>query len=212
MTPEETQSLLTIGNRMRRVRLQQELSIRNLATAAGVSKTSIVRLEAGEQVRHSTLLKVAAVLGVHIDRISSPVADTAATFAVHRHEDDAWYDLTSFADTKIDCSLSSTPAKRKRLAKSQGIVPLNILSSRLDDGRIKPTIIELYDASPVRGHIGEEFVMVLEGTALISIGESKIILHEGESVTFWSAEPHGYSPAPRAKLPVRILSVRVDTA
>ena len=212
MQPLDEQGRLTVGNRIRRIRLQQELSIRSLAEQAGVSKTSIVHIEAGKSIRESTLLKVATILGLHLDRLAKPTVGDATPFAKHTSSDDAWYDLIRFDQGKIEPQSVSTKNKRQQLAKNKGVVPLNILASRLEDGRIKPTILELFDPSPIRSHVGEEFVMVLEGKAIISIGQSKVTLCTGESVTFWSAEPHGYAPAPKSKLPTRILSVRVDSA
>ena len=85
-----------------------------------------------------------------------------------------------------------------------------ILKSRLEDGNILPTVIELYQPSERRSHPGEEMVYVLNGRAEISVGSETFTLDEGESATFWSAEEHSYAPAAGAELPVRVLSVRID--
>jgi hypothetical protein len=53
-------------------------------------------------------------------------------------------------------------------------------------------------------------VFVLTGVARINVGPESFDLAEGESATFWSAEEHSYAPAEGAKLPVRVLSVRID--
>lgn len=192
------------GDRLRRTRTQQGLSIRQIAQLAGISKTSVVQVELGRSTRRSTYLKVAQVLGLHLEKLLQPAPDESLPYAVHRNSDDIWYDLAKFDEGPLppDADLASL--------SQDGVIPLNILASRLERGRIKPTILELYAASPARSHAGEEHVFVLSGSALVTVGESVLNLSEGESITFWSAEPHAYAPAPGTDLPVRLLSVRVD--
>lgn len=196
-----------VGDRLRRTRLQQQLSIRQVADQAGISKTSVVQAEAGRTSRRSTYLKIAEVFGLHIDRLLMAPPAEEKPFAVHRKQDEAWFDLVDFAEGRLEGA--ETEATREQLAAS-GVSPLNILASRLEGGRIKPTIMELYRESPTRSHAGEEHVFVIAGTAVVGIGAARIELAQGESVTFWSAEPHFYAPAEDAALPVTILSVRVD--
>ena len=50
---------------LRRVRLDQALTQRDLAEQAGVTQTTIVKAERGAPVRLSTQRKLAAALGVH---------------------------------------------------------------------------------------------------------------------------------------------------
>ena len=165
----------------------------------------------GRNSRRATILKVAEVLGMHLDHLlqSGPARDLP--YAVHNLQDDAWFDLAKFDDGKLPQAAQSEPFERRKLSESNGTVPLNILASRLENGRIKPTTLELYGPSSSRSHSGEEHVFVLEGTAKVTVGDKTIVLRQNESVTFWSAEPHAYAPAEGSSLPVRLLSVRVDT-
>jgi DNA-binding XRE family transcriptional regulator len=50
---------------LRRVRLDQALTQRDLAAQAGVTQTTIVKAEQGAPVRLSTQRKLARALGVH---------------------------------------------------------------------------------------------------------------------------------------------------
>lgn len=211
---EETERLLrqvpasVVGARLRRARQRMGHSIRDLAAAAGVSKNSIVRLEQGGSPHPMTVLKLCAAMGVHIASLAKPPADSQ-TMAVHRHEDDRWYDLTDFgagplADQPLD------EAERRAYVDRGAQVPLLILKSRLETGRLLPTVIELYQQSERRSHAGEEMAYVLTGTARIFVGAEEVVLSEGECVTFWSAEEHAYAPAEGSPLPVRILSIRID--
>ncbi len=147
---------------------------------------------------------------MHLDHLlqSKPARDLP--YAVHNLTDDVWFDLAKFDEGKLPDTAQSEPAERKHLSDTIGTVPLNILASRLENGRIKPTTLELYGPSSARSHSGEEHVFVLEGTARVTVGDQDVILQTNESITFWSAEPHAYAPAEGSTLPVRLLSVRVD--
>lgn len=185
------------------------LSIRDLAEAANVSKNSIVRLEQGGMPQAMTVVKICAALGVHVASIAKPSKSGPEIVAIHRHGDDRWYDLTDFsagpvADRPLD------EGERCELVRAGMKVPLLILKSRLETGRILPTVIELYQESEKRSHAGEEMVYVLKGTARIEVGPESFDLAEGESATFWSAEAHSYAPAEGSDMPVRVLSIRVD--
>ena len=196
------------GARLRRVRLQQGLSIRQISALAGISKTSVVEVEAGRSARRATYLKVATVLGLHLENLLHSGTADGLPYAVHRKADDRWFDLARFDEGPLPAPAQNDPAARGGIV---GATPLNILGSRLEQGRIKPTIIEVSAPSERRAHAGEEHVYVLQGCAIVEIGEHRITLEEGESVTFWSAEPHAYLPHPDSALPVRLLSVRVDS-
>lgn len=185
------------------------LSIRDLAEAANVSKNSIVRLEQGGMPHAMTVVKICAAMGVHVASIAKPSKDASEIVAIHRNGDDRWYDLTDFSAGPVaDKPLKES--ERKDLVRKGMKVPLLILRSRLEAGRILPTVIELYQESEKRSHAGEEMVYVLKGTAQIEVGPERFDLCEGESATFWSAEAHSYAPAPGSSLPVRVLSIRVD--
>ena len=71
-------------------------------------------------------------------------------------------------------------------------------------------VMELYAASETREHPGEEFVYVLDGAAIITVGPTVVTLARGESMVFRSIEPHTYAPVPGTLLPARLLMVRLD--
>lgn len=197
-----------VGSRLARARKRQGLSIRELADAANVNKNSVVRLEKGGMPQPMTVVKVCAALGIHVAGIAVPQDEAAVDIALHRRKDDRWYDLTDFGSGPISGKALS-PEDRGRLADKGLSAQMLMLRSRLDAGLINSSVIELYGESPVRSHVGEEMVFVLEGTALVKVGERTFKLVQGESVTFWSAEQHSYAPAPGSELPVRVLSVSV---
>ncbi|RYG24141.1 XRE family transcriptional regulator [bacterium] len=205
----KTVSPEVIGGRLRRARTRQGLSIRELAERANVSKNSVVRLEAGGMPQPITIVKLCSAMGIHVASIAKPTPEEGQIVAIHRNREARWYDLTDFgAGPLADRPLSQE--ERQAMVEKGTKVPLLILKSRLEDGNILPTVLELYQASERRSHPGEEMVYVLNGRAEISVGSETFTLDEGESVTFWSAEEHAYAPAEGAELPVRVLSVRID--
>ncbi len=196
----------TIGARLYRARRRQGLSIRELAEAANVNKNSIVRLEKGGMPQPLTVLKICAAMSIHVASIANPEQDDAQTYSIHRHGDDRWYDLTDFGGEPLaNCPIDEK--ERKRLAAGGIAVPMLLLKSRLEEGRMMPSVLELFGESQTRSHLGEELIYVLEGVARITIGADTFDLNTGESVVFWSSEQHKYAPAPGTKLPVRVLSV-----
>ncbi len=204
----------TLGGRLRRARLRQGRSIRDLAEAAGLSKTSIVRLEQGKGTFPITIVKVCAALGLHLAGLTDTITSPSQNVAVHYRADDRWYDMTDFGAGPLggqDRPLST--AERAEYAAQGVAVPLLYVRSRLPEGRLLPAVLEVFARSETRSHPGEEMVYVLNGQAQVHVGEETYLLSEGESITFYSAEPHSYAPAPGytdAALPVRLLSIRMD--
>jgi transcriptional regulator with XRE-family HTH domain len=195
-----------VGDRLRRARLGHHFSVRQMAALAGLSKTSVVQAEAGRTSRRSTYEKLGVALHLRMESLLSITQSSVDPYSVHRQEDDRWYRLAHFNEGPIP---DQTETARRAVGEA-GFTPFCFLSSRLHGGAIKPNVLEVYRQSEKRSHPGEEFAMVMSGRAVLEIGESVIELSEGESVTFWSGEPHSYGPAPDSPLPVRILSVRVD--
>lgn len=155
-------------------------------------------------------MKLAEQLGLHLDALTREETTVELPFAVHHQGDDEWFDLVGFGEGRLPEEAQRSIEQRTRVAMN-GIAPLNILRSRLEGGRIKPTIIEVVSPSERRMHPGEEHLFVLSGAASVTIGGHTVELEQGESVTFWSSEPHSYAPKQGSILPVRLLSVRVDS-
>ena len=199
-----------VGQRLRRTRLRQGLSVRDLAGAAGMSKTSVVRLEAGEPVRPSTVLRACRALGLHVGRLADLSDEGTGPVAVHRLADDRWADMADPGGPLLSAHRPLTPDERARAVADGASSPINILRARLPEGRVSPSVLELYGPSELRSHVGEEFVYVLAGRVRLEVGGRAYELAEGEAMTFWSAERHRYAPADADAVPARLLSVRVD--
>ncbi len=200
-----------LGERLRVARMRQGRSIRDLAEAAGLSKSSIVRLEQGGGTYPLTIVKVCAALGLHVARLRESEGAGEDRLAVHRQGDDRWYDLVDFGAGPLGgVDRPLTPEERAQLASQGTAVPIVVLASRLRDGRLLANIMEVYGPSPTRAHPGEEFIYVLEGAVTITIGETPVTISKDESLVFRSVEPHTYAPALGSETPARLLMVRLD--
>lgn len=59
--------LLALGDRIKKIRESEGLSIRDLAELAGINKSQIVRIESGQSDPHyTTLLRIAQALGITV--------------------------------------------------------------------------------------------------------------------------------------------------
>ena len=72
-----TPSPVTLGARIQRVRLRREMSVQDLAEAAGGNKNTILRLEKGLTPSYATLARVCEALGVHVAQLTQPEPDEA---------------------------------------------------------------------------------------------------------------------------------------
>lgn len=187
--------LATIGANVQTHRLNMGLSIRNLAKRAMVSKSTIVALEQGRSCRPATLAKVCAAMGLHVERFLDPTAGGQAKELVHRRGGEEWFALDS---------LTSGPASESEGAR------LVMFQNIPADAGFRAGLIELRDVTPVREHLGREFVYVLKGSALIEIDGRSFTLVAGESAFVPEGAPHAYGPAQGSADPVQLLCVRVD--
>lgn len=197
---------VAIGDRLRRVRHQAGLSVRELAERASIDKMSVVNVEKGKKFREATLLRICKSLGVNVESLIGSKSSSSRPYNIHRNGNNSWFELTDPDKTVFyEGELSGSKIDEYGVK-----VPASLLDSRLEGGKVESAIILVAEQSPTRNHQGEEFVWVLSGTAQITIGEETVILHEGESIAFWSGEPHSYAPAPNTSCTPRILSVTVN--
>lgn len=186
-------SASVIGSRVRRERLAQNISIRDLATKANVSPNSITRLEAGSVFRAITLMKVCEALQIHLDRIASAVEGDVAT--IHRNSDDEWHQLDGYSLGYFGGQSKNPDQETRRVMSNElGQNPLKILRSRLEGGVLLSSIIEVHVPSEPRSHPGEELAYVLLGPVQVNISGKAHILETNESIVFWGTEPHSYEP------------------
>ncbi len=221
--PLATPSPVTLGARIQRVRLRKEMSVRDLAEAAGVNKNTVLRLEKGLTPSYATLARVCHALGIHVAQLTQPEPDEENTIALHDRERAVRrVYLPSAASKGSDPAgngavvLFQDGAGMPSFAADEKVL-LSILACRLPGGRLNAAVLELFGESEPVTHPGEELVFCLKGTARLTVAGRGYRLREGDAATFWCSERHSYGPMSEDddetddSLPVRILSVWIDT-
>ena len=201
----------TVGARVRRIRMRQGMSIRQIAAMAGVGKNTVSRIEDGNPTTLATLERVCAALGVQVAEIASE--DQPSTWVLQKEAETVFNPDLGF-DGEPDPMLATAPGER---AKRRAMVPavasvFDAALANLPTGRLNCTKIELYGPRKPIAHPGEEFVLCVKGRLQVRVGKDLLELAEGDSASFWSSEIHAYAPAPdlpERELPVEILIVWV---
>lgn len=156
-----------IGEKIKSLRTNQEISIQELAERAGLTVEQVSRIEENIDIPSlAPLIKIARALGVRL-----------GTFLD---------DQTSEADDTIGFSNNATHARQHMHYHS--------LSKSKVDRHMEPFIIDI-DANDEKdfflsAHEGEEFIMVLKGELEISYGKSNYRLKEGDTIYYDSIVPH----------------------
>lgn len=162
-----------IGEQVRALRQQHNLSVADLAAAAGMSQGAISKIENGQTSASLTALQsIAGALGVPISSLF-----------------DAY-------EQKHDCSY--VPAGKGVMIERRGTKVghlYNLLGhARSNDLIMEPYLITLReDAEPYTGflHSGLEFVHMLTGNLVYRHGDRSYDLHAGDSLMFDPGALHG---------------------
>jgi transcriptional regulator with XRE-family HTH domain len=157
-----------LGKRIRAVRLRRGLSVAELATQAGVSKSLVSQIERGIAAPSiDTLRRVASALQLPV--FSLFMGEAHSGMVVRR-------------DERRVVRYSGTRATREVLSPtlSGRMVVLWVTFPAGEDGR-----------EPVR-HVGEECVVVLRGSLEVQLADERVVLEVGDSMTFDAEVPHAF--------------------
>jgi transcriptional regulator with XRE-family HTH domain/quercetin dioxygenase-like cupin family protein len=187
-----------LGARLKDVRLQAGMSLRELARQAEVSPSFISQIENGKsQPSVATLYAFARILNVSIDELF----DRQALEEPRELVDGSWGPDGSMNPTnawhpsEFANRISVVhPAHRSRLTMAEGVVwerlaatpehGLNFMKIHYAPGATSTAGGEL------QSHDGYEYGYVLRGTLHVRVGTEEFVLHEGESLGFDSNIPH----------------------
>ncbi|MBE1582959.1 helix-turn-helix domain-containing protein [Nonomuraea angiospora] len=171
-------TLDAVGPRLKRLRLQRDVTLADLAAETGISTSTLSRLEAG--LRRPTLeqlLPLARAYGVTLDELvdAPPTGDPRINLR------------------PIPCGDGST------------ILPLTRRPGGIQAYKfVLPTGSD--DAAPdLRTHEGYDWVYVLNGTLRLVLGEHDLILKPGEAAEFDTRTPHWFGATSAG--PVEYLSL-----
>lgn len=173
-----------IGEKIKSLRTNQEISIQELAERAGLTVEQVSRIEENIDIPSlAPLIKIARALGVRLGTFLDDQTGEAGPVICRKGE----------ADDTIGFSNNATHARQHMHYHS--------LSKSKVDRHMEPFIIDI-DANDEKdfflsAHEGEEFIMVLKGELEISYGKSNYRLKEGDTIYYDSIVPHHVQPKDR---------------
>jgi transcriptional regulator with XRE-family HTH domain len=180
-----------LGGQIRRLRRGLDLSVSDLAAAAGISTGMLSKIENGQiSPSLATLQSIAAALGV-------PLASLFAAF-----------------DENRDCSYvkAGQGVVIERRGTKVGHVYQLLGHALGGDMVVEPYLITLREGAVAYTgfqHAGTEFIYMLTGEVVYRHGEQTYRLKPGDSLLFDSAALHG--PEELVALPMTYLSVIIYT-
>jgi len=173
-----------LGRRLRQERLRRGLTLKQIEFRVGISATHLSDIERG---------KCSPTVGV-LDKLARAL-ETRSTLLL---------------DTLTGPSVNVTRAGQREVVlsgcgkvRSEGVTPYSPQSKM-------SLLLKTYEVAPERqsrerGHVGEEFVTVLEGRLCVLVGGEEHYLEAGDSIHFKSSLPHGFRNAGDTE--VRVLAV-----
>ena len=176
-----------VGSQIRTLRRRNELSVSDLASAAGISAGMLSKIENGQISPSLTSLQSLA------NALAVPLTTLFAAFEQQRD--------VSFVAAGEGAILERRGTKAGHLYQ--------LLGSIMDvDVVVEPYLITLQeDAVPYTGfqHAGAEFIYMLSGEVTYRHGERTFPLRSGDSLLFNSGAPHG--PETLLSVPSTYLSI-----
>lgn len=200
-----------LGERLRSVRQQRQVGLRELAGRIGVSPALISQIETGKSMPSvATLYAIVSELGVSLDAV---LADSAGAPAL-----DAAADALAPARLAPAAPLPALPAELAPVAQAQRAEARAAieLGSGVRWERLTaepdPDVDFLFVEYAVGGassagelmrHPGHEYGLVLSGRLEVQLAFERVVLDAGDSTSFPSATPHRLSNA--GDVPVQAL-------
>ncbi len=167
------------GGRIRDLRRKADLTLQALADEAGISVGFLSQVERDKATPSlGTLASLAAALGVDID---------------------------VFIATPKPADSITREGERPRFALADSSLSYERVTTSLPGGTLSSLIVHVPEgyASETTAHIGEELIIVLDGSLRQTLGNTTFVLHPGDSLHFMGDTPHAFANA--GKGPARLL-------
>lgn len=219
--------MLDIGEKLRTARMDQNMSLRELAEKAEVSASLLSQIEnskANPSVR--SLYSIAAALSLPVDYFFPDNGDQAAEIEefsnvvsemtpsqLRAMPNQALFDEPHFFDNPQAAQAKGPLVcknKRATIELMGGVIWQRLTPSSEEN-------IEFMEVSYAVGatsgrtmshHGGREYGLVLEGELTVELGFERYLLHAGDSITFDSTRPHRMLN--NGSAPVRAIWVVLD--
>jgi transcriptional regulator with XRE-family HTH domain len=167
--PSEPPAPPAFGGRIRALRGKAGLTLQALADQAGISVGFLSQVERDKASPSlGTLANLAAALGVELDH---------------------------FIATPKPADCITRAGERPRFALADGSLAYEHITTTLPGGTLTSLIVEIpvgY-ASEVTAHVGEELIVVLDGTVKHTLGQATFVMRQGDSLHFMGDTPHSFA-------------------
>ena len=209
-----------IGEKLRAVRQQRQISLRKLARTAEISASMLSRIENGSaypSVR--TIYNIAAALSVPVDYFFPEPGEDGNSISPAASETAAGLmSVTSMQGSKLTWPSNATTMEpifyeplsppvvfaynRSTIQLEGGVEWSRLAAFAESDAEFMEIVYPLGATSgnTLSRHHGREFGMVLEGELLVELGFSRYTLHVGDSIAFNSTTPHRLSNVRKEKM------------
>ena len=160
----------TLGQRIRRLRVQQGQTQGDVACACGFTKSLLSKIETGNVLPPiATLVKIADALGTNLAALIEDDNKGGADF----------------------CSLCDAVSSMVLTEKGYSVFPFAVSRS---GKKMQPFLFEVRRGEVKHhslSHTGEEFLYVLEGEIQFRVGNIEYGMRAGDSLYFDATEEHG---------------------
>jgi len=172
------QLISDVARKIRELRVEKQYSLQRLAGMASLSSTAIHKIERGEITPTIiTLVKIAAALGKKV------------SYFLGDDENEDTY-------APLEIVEFSKEGRRRRIINTNNTTLIEHLAVNLKEGILyaaiyscEPGVSSIGDSNT---HEGEEFIYMLDGSMEVTIKNETYLLTKGDSIHFFSAEPHSW--------------------
>ena len=159
-----------LGERIKRVRLERNLTLKDVEVRAKVSATHVSEIERGmTSPTVGALTKIARALGTEPSYFIQ--SDTYPSCSIVRNGDRLVLDFADWG------------ARIHRLSTGIRNASMSFLEMELTAGAAGSD-------APAITHNGEELIHILKGVVEVRVGDDRHLLKEGDSIHFRSSKPH----------------------
>ncbi|MGE0084734.1 MAG: helix-turn-helix domain-containing protein, partial [Desulfococcaceae bacterium] len=173
LSGQEQESVVHIGERIRKLREEKGISLKDLSARTGFDEQLLSDIEKAEVYPQlGTILRLSKALDGAFGQLLSG-------------EGDKPYSITRLKDRKT-VARSTSGKGHKHIYSYKGLAP------EVKGRNMEPLIVQLQETpeKEVSMHDGEEFIYVLHGTVLLEVGEDRYELEPGDSAYYLSSIPH----------------------
>jgi transcriptional regulator with XRE-family HTH domain len=208
MPEPKPQHARAIGEKLRAVRQERQMSLRNLADKAEISASMLSQIETGKvfpSVR--SLYGIAAALSVSVDYFFPEQGNNGTSQGSQEVGTAEEMTASEMRDARLNRANGATPdftvqprslspmvhANSRPIIELKGGVTWSRLTALAENGA---EFLEIaYEPGAMSGanmshHEGREFGLILEGELVVELGFESYALHNGDSIIFDSTIPH----------------------